>query len=167
MKNMDKGLTVPKWVLIFWPKISKMPQNLSAQFVCPSPIFLDFNEQNEKMVNLELVSIYYRISYKFLHSFYYYKIVSMKWYSSIQYPWKYHNLANYQLFSQWQKNHTVHPWSLANLHQLANLRKLKMVVGVGGLVHCRKKIGDLLNYDYWLHCKYVQWNYSGSAFKKL
>ena len=29
MENMDKGLTVPKWVLIVWPK---MPQNLSAHF---------------------------------------------------------------------------------------------------------------------------------------
>ena len=37
MKNMDKGLTVPKWVLIVWLKIPQMPQNLSAQFVCPSP----------------------------------------------------------------------------------------------------------------------------------
>ena len=27
MENMDKGLTVPKWVLINW----QMPQNLSAQ----------------------------------------------------------------------------------------------------------------------------------------
>ena len=42
MENMDKGLTVPKWVLIVWPKI---PQNLSAQFVCPSPKVLDFNEK--------------------------------------------------------------------------------------------------------------------------
>ena len=25
------GLTVPKWMLIFWPKIPQMPQNLSAQ----------------------------------------------------------------------------------------------------------------------------------------
>ena len=40
MENMDKGLTVPKWVLIV---PSKMPQNLSAQFVCPSPKVLDFN----------------------------------------------------------------------------------------------------------------------------
>ena len=31
MKNMDKGLIVPKWVLIKWPKIPQMPQNLSAQ----------------------------------------------------------------------------------------------------------------------------------------
>ena len=45
MENMDKGLTVPKWVLIVWPKIPQMPQNLSAQFVCPSPIILDFNEK--------------------------------------------------------------------------------------------------------------------------
>ena len=45
MENMDKGLTVPKWVLIIWPKISQMPHNLSAQFVCPSPKVLDFNEK--------------------------------------------------------------------------------------------------------------------------
>ena len=47
MENMDKGLTVPKWVwvLIVWPKISQMPQNLSAQFVCPSSKCLDFNEK--------------------------------------------------------------------------------------------------------------------------
>ena len=42
---MDKGLTVPKWVLIVWPKISQMPQNLSAQSVCPSRKVLDFNEK--------------------------------------------------------------------------------------------------------------------------
>ena len=28
---MDKGLTVPKWVLINRPKIPQMPKNLSAQ----------------------------------------------------------------------------------------------------------------------------------------
>ena len=42
MENMDKGLTVPKWVLIVR---LKMPQNLSAQFVCTSPKVLDFNEK--------------------------------------------------------------------------------------------------------------------------
>ena len=41
MENRDKGLTEPKWV----PKIPQMPQNLSAQFVCPSPKVLDFNEK--------------------------------------------------------------------------------------------------------------------------
>ena len=45
MENMDKGLTVPKWVLIVWSKIPQMPQNLSSQFVCPSPKGLDFNEK--------------------------------------------------------------------------------------------------------------------------
>ena len=45
MENMDKGLTVPKWVLINRPKISKMPQNLSAQIVCPSPKVWDFDEK--------------------------------------------------------------------------------------------------------------------------
>ena len=45
MKNMDKGLTEPKWVLLAWPKIPQMAHNLSAQFVCPSPKVLDFNEK--------------------------------------------------------------------------------------------------------------------------
>ena len=33
MENMDKELTVPKWVLIIWPKIPQMPQKFSAQKV--------------------------------------------------------------------------------------------------------------------------------------
>ena len=41
---MDKGLTVPKCVLINRPKIPKMAQNLSAQIVCPSPEIWDFDE---------------------------------------------------------------------------------------------------------------------------
>ena len=48
MENMDKGLTVPKWVLINWakiPQMPQMPQNLSAQIVFPSPKVLDFNEK--------------------------------------------------------------------------------------------------------------------------
>ena len=45
MENMDKGLTVPKWVLIGRLKIPQMPRNLSAQFVCPNPKVLDFNEK--------------------------------------------------------------------------------------------------------------------------
>ena len=44
MKNMDKGHTVPKWVLIVRRKIPQMPQNLSAQFVGPSPKVMDSNE---------------------------------------------------------------------------------------------------------------------------
>jgi hypothetical protein len=42
---MDKELTIPKWVLIVQPEIPQMPKNLSAQFVCPSPKVLDFNEK--------------------------------------------------------------------------------------------------------------------------
>ena len=45
MENMDKGLTVLKWVLIVWPKIPKMTQNLSTQLVWPNPKFPDFNEK--------------------------------------------------------------------------------------------------------------------------
>ena len=39
MEEMDKGLTVPKWVLINWPKIPQMPQNLSAQIVVQAQKF--------------------------------------------------------------------------------------------------------------------------------
>ena len=42
---MDKELTVPKLVLIVWPKMPQIPQNLSVQLVCPSPKVLDFNEK--------------------------------------------------------------------------------------------------------------------------
>ena len=42
---MDKGLTVPKWVLINRPKIPQMPQDLSSQIVCPSPKVWDFDEK--------------------------------------------------------------------------------------------------------------------------
>ena len=52
MENMNKGLTVPKWVQIVWPKIPRMPQKLSAQFVCPSPKVLDFNEKMLHWVSL-------------------------------------------------------------------------------------------------------------------
>ena len=41
-KNMDKELTVPKWVLIVRPKIPQMPQKISAQNVCPIPKVRDF-----------------------------------------------------------------------------------------------------------------------------
>jgi hypothetical protein len=59
MKNMDKGLTVPKWVLIVWPKIPQMPQSLSAQFVCPSPKVLDFNEKRLHWVSVDRGHEYY------------------------------------------------------------------------------------------------------------
>ena len=42
---MDKGLTVPKWVLIVRQKIPQMTQNLFALFVCPSPKVWDFYEK--------------------------------------------------------------------------------------------------------------------------
>ena len=37
MENMDKGLTVPKLVLIIQPKILQRPKKITAQNVCPSP----------------------------------------------------------------------------------------------------------------------------------
>ena len=45
MENMDKELNVQKWVLIVRPKIPQIPHNLVAQFVCPSPKVLNFNEK--------------------------------------------------------------------------------------------------------------------------
>jgi len=43
---MDKGFTVPKLVRIVWAENTpQMTQNFSAQFVCPSPKVLDFNEK--------------------------------------------------------------------------------------------------------------------------
>ena len=45
MKNMDKELTVPKWLLINRPKIPQMPQNSSAQIFCPSPEVWNFDEK--------------------------------------------------------------------------------------------------------------------------
>jgi hypothetical protein len=52
MENMDKGVTVTKWVLIVWPKIPKISQFLSAQFVIPSPKVLDFNEKGLHWVSV-------------------------------------------------------------------------------------------------------------------
>ena len=55
MKNMDKGLTLPKWVLINQLKIPQIPQNISAQFVCPSPKIWKFNEKMLHLVSVVLV----------------------------------------------------------------------------------------------------------------
>ena len=45
MENMNKGLTVPIWLLILWPRITLRLQNLPAQFVYPSPKVVDFNKK--------------------------------------------------------------------------------------------------------------------------
>jgi hypothetical protein len=58
MENMDKGLTVPKWVLIIQPKIPQMPQNLSAPFICPSPKVPDFNEKRLHWTSVGRVQFY-------------------------------------------------------------------------------------------------------------
>ena len=52
MKNMDKELTVPKWVLIVRPKIPQMPQKISAQNVCPSPKVGDFRKKSSFWVSV-------------------------------------------------------------------------------------------------------------------
>ena len=50
MENMDKELRIPKWVLIVWPKISRLPQKISAQNVCLSPKVRDFWKKNSLWV---------------------------------------------------------------------------------------------------------------------
>ena len=45
MENIDKGLTVPNWVLIYWPKIPQMLPKFSAQFVCSSPKVWTFRKK--------------------------------------------------------------------------------------------------------------------------
>ena len=54
MENMNKGLTVPKWVLTVGPKIPQMLQNLYAQFVCPSSKVLDFNKNRHNWESVVL-----------------------------------------------------------------------------------------------------------------
>ena len=51
-KNMDKGLTVPKWALINQPKIAHMPQNSSVQIVCQSLKVWDFDEKRLHWVSV-------------------------------------------------------------------------------------------------------------------
>ena len=53
-----KGLTVSKWVLINCLKIPQMPQNLSAQIVCPSPKVWNFDEKRLHCVSVVRVSWY-------------------------------------------------------------------------------------------------------------
>ena len=48
-KNLEKGLTVSKWLLINRPKIPQMPQKCSAQFVCPSPKVWDFQKKRNSL----------------------------------------------------------------------------------------------------------------------
>ena len=52
MENMDKRLKVPKWVLLNQLKIPQMPQNLSAQIVCPSPKVWDFDVKRLHLVSV-------------------------------------------------------------------------------------------------------------------
>ena len=63
MKNMDKGLTVPKWVLINWLNVHQMPQKLFAQFACPSPKVLDFNQKR-----LHWASVVHVVNYSLYHA---------------------------------------------------------------------------------------------------
>ena len=57
MENMDKGLTVPKWVLINHSKITQMLKNVSAQVVCPSPKVWDFDEKRFHWVSVVRVLV--------------------------------------------------------------------------------------------------------------
>ena len=52
MENMDKELTVPKWVLI-----AQMPQKISAQNVCPSQKFEIFEKGSLWVLYSVVISI--------------------------------------------------------------------------------------------------------------
>ena len=56
MEDMDKGLSVPKWVRIVWPKIPQMPQNLIAPICLPKPKSFGFQW---KKASLGVRSPYY------------------------------------------------------------------------------------------------------------
>ena len=58
MENMDKGLTVLKWVPINRVKVPQVPQNLSAQIVCPSPEVWDFDENRLHWVSVVREKVY-------------------------------------------------------------------------------------------------------------
>ena len=46
MENMDKGLTVPKWVLINRPKIPKRPKIYLPKLSAQAQKFWDFDEKS-------------------------------------------------------------------------------------------------------------------------
>ena len=49
MENIDRDSQYQKWVLINQPKMPQMPQNLSAQIVCPSPKVWDCDEKKASL----------------------------------------------------------------------------------------------------------------------
>ena len=51
MENMDKGLTVPKWVLINWPKIPQMPPKCFGPICLPKPKSLGFSNKTSFWVS--------------------------------------------------------------------------------------------------------------------
>jgi hypothetical protein len=51
MENMDKGLTVPKWVL-FSPKYSKCPQIYLPKLFFSSPKVLDLNKKGLNLASV-------------------------------------------------------------------------------------------------------------------
>ena len=73
MKNMAKGLTVLKWVLINGRKYPQMSQNLSTQIERPSPNVWDFDEKRlhwasvVRVVDRNLINHFLMIILKFAH----------------------------------------------------------------------------------------------------
>ena len=60
---MDKGLNVPRWVLIVW---SKIPLNAS-EFICPSPKVLDLNEKKFSLGVRSLCTQVIKMKSKYSH----------------------------------------------------------------------------------------------------
>ena len=81
---------ITKWVLIVRPKILKIPQNVSAQFVCLSPKVLDFNEK--KLLTSYFVHSSIRWHFTLSCYFFSYKNKTKNYYSI-------HELMDYGLHS--------------------------------------------------------------------
>ena len=55
MKNMDKGLTAPKWVLINWLKITQMPQKFWPNLFSQAQKFGIFSKKGSLWVSVAVV----------------------------------------------------------------------------------------------------------------
>ena len=58
---MEKGLTVPKWVLTVRPNIPQMPQNLFTQFFYPKPKHLAFRSKKALQARVSKFFFFFRL----------------------------------------------------------------------------------------------------------
>ena len=56
IENMDKGLTVPNWVLIVWPKNTPNVLKIVCQICLPKPQSLEFSKNSSLWVSVVRVT---------------------------------------------------------------------------------------------------------------